>query len=107
MVGGGPSAKWRHRGCGMAPGKTAGTGWSLAPCFMQIPASESLLFFLRRGKFWPDLEKWLNPRACDRMGVVGGRGFCYFCSLWGEATMLHSSGVIPCACSKLCWDYLA
>ena len=46
-VRGGPSAKWRHGGCGMAPSKTAGTGVPSPPgaCFMQIPASESLLFF--------------------------------------------------------------
>ena len=27
--------------------------------------------------------------------------------LSGEATLLHSSGVIPCACSELWWNYLA
>ena len=45
-VGGGPSAKQRHGGCGVAPGKTADTGSPALPgaCFMQIPASESLLF---------------------------------------------------------------
>ena len=45
-VGGGPSAKRRHGGCCVAPGKTAGTGSPAPPgaCFMQIPASESLLF---------------------------------------------------------------
>ena len=69
-VGGGPSAKRRHGGCGVAPGKTAGMGGYPAPppaaCFMQIPASELLLFLFfphRRGKFWPDLEKRPNPRA--------------------------------------------
>ena len=45
-MGGVPSAKRRHGGCVVATGKTVGT-WSPAPpgaCFMQIPASESLLF---------------------------------------------------------------
>ena len=42
-VGGGPSAKRRHGGCGVAPSKTAGVGYPAPPgaCFMQIPASES------------------------------------------------------------------
>ena len=66
-VGGGLSAKRRHGGCCVAPGKTAGTGSPAPPGarFMQIPASESLLFLFshRRGKFWPDLERRSNPRA--------------------------------------------
>ena len=76
-------------GCGMAAGKTAGSGSPNPPscaCFMQIPASESLhalsFFPHRRGKFWPDFEKRPIPCACDRVGVVGGRVHCHFCSLW-------------------------
>ena len=74
-------------------------------CFMQIPASESLLFLFfphRRGKFWPDLEKRSNPHACDQVGVA-----LVISVLPGEATLLHSSGVISCACSKLWWNDLA
>ena len=101
-VGGGPSAKRRHRGC-------AGTG-SPAPL---VPVSCRYLlvnrcsfFPHRRGKFWPDLEKQSNPHACDRLGVAGGRDPAILV-FSGEATLLHSSGVIPCACSKLWWNYLA
>ena len=74
-MGGGPSTKRRHGGCGVAPGKTAGTGSPTPPgaSFMRIPASESLLFLFslhRGGKFWPDLEKRPNPRACDQVGMA-------------------------------------
>ena len=66
-------------------------------CFMQIPASESLLFFpSQKGKFWPDLEKRPKPCVCDRVGMVLGISV-----LSVEATLLHSSGVIPCACTEL------
>ena len=66
-MGGGPSAKRRHGGCCVAPGKTAGTGSPAPPgvCFMQIPAVNRCSFFFphRRSKFWPDLEKRSNLRA--------------------------------------------
>ena len=104
-MGGGPSVKRRHGGCGVASSKIAGTGSPAPPgdCFMQIPASETLLFFPhRRGKFWPDLEKQPNPHACDWVGVASAISV-----LSGEATLLHSSGVIPCACFELWWNYLA
>ena len=86
-VGGGPSAKRRHGSCGVAPGKTAGTG-SPAPPLVPVSCryllvSATLSFFPhRRGKFWPYLEKLSNPRACDRVGVVGGRGPCHSSPLW-------------------------
>ena len=65
------------------------------PVFMQIPASELLLFFpSQKGKFWPDLEKRPKPCAYNRLGVV------FSISVFsGGATLLHSSGVILCACS--------
>ena len=94
----------------MAPGKTAGTG---SPALL-VPVSCRYLLVNRcsfffphgRGKFWADLEKRSNPRACDRVSVVGGRGTA-ISVLSGEATLLHSSGVIPCARSELWWNDLA
>ena len=63
------SVKWRHGGCPMAPGKTAGTGRYPAPL---VPVSCRYLlvnccsfFSYKRGKFLPDLEKWPNLHACD------------------------------------------
>ena len=105
-VGGGPSAKRRHGGCCVAPGKTAGTGSPAPPgaCFMQIPASESLLFLFsltegaNSGRIWGSGQ----TRVLVTVGVVHA-----ILVLSGEATLLHSSGVIPCACSELWWNYLA
>ena len=95
----------------MAPGKTAGTG-SPAPigaCFMQIPASESLLFLFsltegaNSGRIWrSDQTRVLETEWAWSMGVARA-----ILVLSGEATLLHSSGVIPCACSELWWNYLA
>ena len=110
-MGGVPSAKRRHGGCVVATGKTVGT-WSPAPpgaCFMQIPASESLLFLFsltegaNSGRIWrSDQTRVLETEWAWSMGVARA-----ILVLSGEATLLHSSGVIPCACSKLWWNYLA
>ena len=58
----------------------------------------SFFFPHRRGKFQPDLEKRPNPRACNRVDMA-----LAIPVLSGEATLLHSAGVIPCACSELWW----
>ena len=109
-MGGGPSAKRRHGGCGVAPGKTAGTGSPAPPgaCFMQIPASESLLFFsLIEGKYsgWIWRSGQTHVLVTEWAWLVGlASAISVFSS---EATLLHSPGVISCACSELWWNYLA
>ena len=109
-VGGGPSAKRRHGGCCVAPGKTAGTGSPAPPgaCFMQIPASESLLFLFsltegaNSGRIWRSGQtRVLKTKWAWSMGVAH-----VILVFSGEATLLHSSGVIPCACPELWWNYL-
>ena len=80
-MGGGPSAKQRHGGCGVAPSKTAGTGSPAPPgaCFMQIPVSESLLFLFpphRRsnsGRIWRSSQTHvLETEWAWSVGVVFG-----------------------------------
>ena len=77
-------------------------------CLMQIPASESLLFFslteeANSGWIWRNSQTHvlMTEWAC-LVGVAPGISV-----LSGEATLLHSSGEIPCACSELWWNYLA
>ena len=108
-VGGGPSAKRRHGGCGVAPGKTAGTGSPAPPgaCFMQIPASESLLFLFPLTEGASSGRIWRSGQTCVLVtGWAWSVGVALAISvLSGEATLLHSYGVIPCACSEL-WGIL-
>ena len=77
-------------------------------CFMQIPASELLLFF--------SLTEGANSGLIWRSGqtrvLVTGWAWSVGVALAisvlsGEATLLHSSGVAFCACSELWWNYLA
>ena len=70
-----------------ATGITAGTG-SPAPL---MPVS---------CRFRLDLEKWSRMHSCNQVGVTVGMVY-NFLVLSGEATLLHSSGVIACACSEL------
>ena len=94
----------------MAPGKTADMGpQPPGTCFMQIPASESLLFLFslkegaNSGRIWRSGQtRVLVTKWAWSMGVA-----IAIPVLSGEATLLHSSGVIPCACSELWWNYLA
>ena len=100
-MGGGPSTKWKHEDCVVAPRQTAGTESpaTLDACFMQMPASESLFFPFpsQKGQInRPDLEKRSSVHACNQVGVV-----CTISVFSGEATLLHGSGVIACACSEL------
>ena len=68
------------------------------PCFMQIPASESLVFPFSLTEGAKSGRIWRNSQECVfvtewawSMGVV------YIISvLSGEATLLHSSEVIAC-----------
>ena len=96
------SAKRRHEGCVVAPSKTAGTGSPVllvsVSCRYLLVNHCSFFFSHRSGKFWLYLEKQPKPRACNWVGMVGRHGLLHFC-FSGEATLLHSSGVIPCACS--------
>ena len=132
--------------CGSRQNSRYGVTSPPGACFMQIPASESLLFLFsltegaNSGRIWRSSQTSLipapifhythatwctdrhiafakntalgtrlrpNPHACDWVGVVDGRGPCHFNSVFsGEATLLHSSGVISCACSELWWNYL-
>ena len=95
----------------MAPGKTADTGSPASPgaCFMQIPACKSLLFLFsltkgaNSGRIWRSGQtRVLETEWAWSMGVARA-----ILVLSGEATLLHSSGVIHCACSKLWRNYLA
>ena len=73
--------------------------------FMQIPASELLFipFFLTEGtnsgRIWISGQECMlvtNVDVVDQSGVA-----CSISVLSGEAMLLHGSGVITCACSKL------
>ena len=72
------------------------------PAKQQVRGLQPPWCLFHADKLWLDLEKRSNPRACDRVGVVHA-----ILVLSGGATLLHSSGVIPCACSELWWNYLA
>ena len=76
-------------------------------CFMQIPASESLLFLSPLTQGTNSGHIWRNGQIhvlvtgwAWSVGVTSG-----ILVLSGEATLLHSSGVISCACSELRWNY--
>ena len=93
----------------MAPGKTAGTQSPPGACFMHIhvPASESPLFLFSRtkganpGRIWRSgQDSVLVTKWAWSMGMVSSISV-----FSGEATLLHSSGVIPCACSELWSKY--
>ena len=76
-------------------------------CFMQIPASESLLFFsltegANSGWIWRSSQTRVLVTEWARL--VGLASAISVFS--GEATLLHSPGVISCECSELWWNYL-
>ena len=92
-------------------GGMAGTGSPALPgaCFMQIPASELLLFLFsltegaNSGRIWRSGQT--HVLVTEWAWLVGVT--LAISVLSGEATLLHSSRVIPCACSELRWNYLA
>ena len=82
---------------------------SSGACFMQIPASESLLFLFsltegaNSGRIWRSGQTHvLVTEWAWSVDVVPAISV-----LSGETTLLHSSGVISFACSELRWNYLA
>ena len=102
-MGGGPSAKRRYRGCAVAPGKTSGKGSPalLVPVLCRYLLVNRCSFFFphRRGKLWPDLEERPKTRACNRVGMVGGRSSWHFSSLWwGNGVAWFWSDTLPCLC---------
>ena len=69
-------------------------------CFMQIPASESLLFLFSLTEGANSCQIWRSGQ--NHVLVIEWAWFNSGISvLSGEATLLRSSGMIPCACSKL------
>ena len=112
-VGGGPSAKRRHGGCGVAPGKTAGMGGYPAPPLLPVSCRYLLVNCC---SFFFSLTEEANSGQIWRSGQtrVLETGWAWSVDVapaisifTGEATLLHSSGVKPCACSELWWNYLA
>ena len=71
---------------------------------MQIPASELLLFLFSFTEGANSGQIWRSGQT--RM-LVTEWAWPFISVLSGEATLLHSSGMIPCACSELWWNYLA
>ena len=111
-VGGGPSAKRRHGVCGVAPDKQQVRGGSPAPL---VPVSCRYLL-VNCCSFFFSLTEEANSGQIWRSGQtrVLETGWAWSVDVapaisifTGEATLLHSSGVKPCACSELWWNYLA